>query len=112
MEFFSASSADFRGIDGEFADLLDGVSSAQFTGVFADVVTGVDDDREAGWVTRAALGVLLVVVHVDLVDATWSNALRPHHVLDGAARVGFDVRIDVEHSATGGFFRTAVDALS
>ncbi|OUX22444.1 hypothetical protein CBE12_02210 [Euryarchaeota archaeon TMED252] len=49
---------------------------------------------------------------VNLVDATWSDAFRPDHVLDGSPRVGFHVRVDVEHASALGILRPAVNALA
>ena len=111
LQFSTAGGTNLGWVDRKFADLLDRVASAQFTGVLAHVVASVDDDGKAGRVTGAALGVLLVVVHVDLVHATRRNALGPHHVFDGSTRVGLDVRINVEDTATWRFLGPTVDAL-
>ena len=111
LQFSTAGGTNLGWVDGKFADLLDRVASAQFTGVFANVVASVDDDGKAGRVAGSALSVLLVVVDVNLVHATGRDALGPHHVLDGPTRVGLDVGVNVQDTATWRFFGSAVDAL-
>ncbi|RPG72943.1 MAG: hypothetical protein CBD01_007540 [Euryarchaeota archaeon TMED141] len=112
MQFGTAGGTNLWWVDGEFTDLLDRVACTHLTGVFANVVTGVDDDGKPSGVSRTALGVLLVMVDVHLVDATWSDAFGPDNVLDGAAGVRLHVGVHVKHTATLRFLGATVNALA